>query len=155
MLISFVITFSSYSQNASEMGGPPTRNELIGYWKKINTPNEKEMNKENPWPQKYQWFAFYENGKVSSMMSDVDYDYTSKDLEPVFKMMQSENSPKFNLNGNLVIIENKQVENYKEIWGVNLFKKDLNEFIKKGTLLMTLDSGNGEIIYYRFLERLK
>src|SRR5690606_16322828 len=100
-LLSFGITLSLYAQNTSEMGGPPTRNELIGYWKKIITPNEEKLNKENPWPQKYQWFAFYENGKVSSMMSDVDYDYTSKDLEPIFTMMQSANSPTFNLNENM------------------------------------------------------
>lgn len=157
ILILFVIgiSFSVYSQNSSEMGGPPNRSELIGYWKKINIPNEEKMNKENPWPQKYQWFAFYEDGKISSMMSDVDYDYSSKDLEPIFKMMQSPNSPTFEVNGNFITIQNKQIENYQETWGANIFKKDLNEFIIKGTLVMSLDNGKGEVIYYRFLERIK
>ncbi|MFK5981329.1 MAG: hypothetical protein QM499_00320 [Flavobacteriaceae bacterium] len=148
-------SFSVFGQNNSEMGGPPTRLELIGYWKKINHPKEKELNKVNPWPQKYQWFAFYENGKVQSMMTGEDYEYNSEELTAIFKVFSNDQIPDYKLNGQMLTITNDQIKDYQELWGVNLFAADLNEFIKKGTLVMTLDNGNGEIIYYRFLKKIE
>ncbi len=151
-----IISFSVYGQEKeSEAGGPPKLNELIGYWKKVELPNEKKINQVNPWPQKFQWFAFYENGKVYSMMTDTDDDYSSKELKEIFDILPSEKAPQYQLNGQFLTIDNKEIENYQELWGVNLFAKDVNSILKKGRLIMTLDDGNGNVIYYRLLEKIE
>jgi hypothetical protein len=159
--ILFFLIFFSISvfgqENKSEAGGPPTISELIGFWKKVEFPNEDKMNKTNPWPQKFQWFAFYENGKVYSMMTDTDYDYSAKELKKIFKTLPIDKTPNFVLNGQFLTIDNKEIKNYQELWGVNLFAIDINEYLKKGYLIMSLDdgNGNGNVVYYRLLKRIK
>ena len=113
-----------------------------------------KINKNNPWPQKFQWFAFYENGKVYSMMSGEDYDYLSKGLKEIFDILPTKKTPNYKLNGQFLTIDNKEIRGYQELWGVNLFSKDINSFLKKGNLLMTLDDGSGNVIYYRLLKRI-
>ena len=153
------MTFLSFSvlgqENKSEAGGPPNLSELIGFWKKVELPNEDKINKSNPWPQKFQWFAFYGNGKVYSMMSDKDYDYSVKDLKEIFEILPVDKTPNFKLDGQFLTIDNKEIKDYQELWGVNLFAIDINDFLKKGNLMMTLDDGNGNVIYYRLLKRIE
>lgn len=156
ILVLFLIaSFSVAAQ--SDAGGPPKIEEIIGFWKKKNVEKIDKMNEENPWPQKYQWFAFYENGKVFSMMTDQDYNYSSKELKELFDVLPQEKTPNYKLKNQFVFIDNPEIKDYKEIWGVNLFAKDINDFLKKGNLIMTLDdgSGTGKVIYYRLLERIK
>lgn len=155
LILILCISFSLFGQKEkSNIGGPPKLSELTGFWKKKELPNEDSHNKVNPWPQKYQWFAFYENGKVYSMMSDQDYNYSSKDLKEIFSTLPLQKTPNYELDGQFLIIDNKEIENYHELWGVNFFKKDVNEFFKKGNLIMTLDDGNGNVVYYRLLQRI-
>jgi len=149
------ICISAFSQNKSEAGGPPTHSELVGFWKKVGFPNEEKLNQVNPWPQKFQWFAFYENGKVYSMMLDDDTNYTSKQLAEIFSVLPADTTPNYNLKGQFLTIDNKEIKDYQEIWGVNLFAKDINDFLKKGRLIMSLDDGKGNVIYYRLLERVQ
>ena len=157
--IIILLTFLSFSvlgqENKSEAGGPPNLSELIGFWKKVELPNEDKINKSNPWPQKFQWFAFYGNGKVYSMMSDKDYDYSVKDLKEIFEILPVDKTPNFKLDGQFLTIDNKEIKDYQELWGVNLFAIDINDFLKKGNLMMTLDDGNGNVIYYRLLKRIE
>ncbi|RZK56825.1 MAG: hypothetical protein EOO87_04530 [Pedobacter sp.] len=155
ILLTF-ISFSVFGQESkSEAGGPPKLSELVGFWKKVELANEDKLNKENPWPQKYQWFAFYENGKVYSMMSDKDYDYSAKDLKETFNILPADKTPNYKLEGQLLTIDNKEIKNYQELWGVNLFAIDINDFLKEGNLMMPLDDGNGNVIYYRLLKRIE
>ena len=155
ILVTF-LSLSLYGQkNSSDAGGPPKLSELLGVWKKVDLPDEDKINKENPWPQKYQWFAFYKNGKAYSMMSDSDYDYSEKDLKEIFKILPSDKTPDCKLDGQFLTIVNKEIKDYRELWGVNLFAKDINNFLKKGYLMMTLDDGNGSVIYYRLLKRIE
>jgi hypothetical protein len=156
VIIVFLYSVSFFSQeNNPTAGGPPKLSELLGFWKKVDIPNEEKLNQTNPWPQKYQWFAFYDNGKVYSMMSDKDNDYTSKELKEVFNALPSDKTPNFKLDGQFLTIDNKDIEDYKELWGVNLFAMDINDFLKKGNLIMTLDDGSGNVIYYRLLKKIK
>lgn len=154
LLIFFNFSVSG-QEKESEAGGPPILSELIGFWKKVELPNEDKINKSNPWPQKFQWFAFYENGKVYSMLSDKDYNYSIKDLKELFSILPSNKTPNYKLDGQFLTIDNKEIKDYQELWGVNLFAKDINDFLKKGNLMMTLDDGNGIVIYYRLLKRIE
>ena len=157
ILLSFFSVSIFAQENKSEAGGPPKLSELIGFWKKVEIPNEEKLNQVNPWPQKYQWFAFYENGKIYSMMSDKDYDYTSKELKEIFNVLPFDKTPDYKLNGQFLSIDNKEIKDYEEMWGVNLFAIDVNKFLKKGNLIMSLDDGkgNGNVIYYRLLKKIK
>ncbi|MDV7697209.1 hypothetical protein N6B72_09790 [Chryseobacterium soli] len=155
ILLSF-LSFSVFGQEkGSEAGGPPKLSELLGFWKKVELPNEDKLNKSNPWPQKFQWFAFYENGKVYSMMSDQDSDYSAKDLKEIFATLPAGKTPNYKLDGQFLTIDNKDIKDYQELWGVNLFAVDIDDFFKKGNLIMTLDDGNGNVIYYRLLQRIE
>ena len=156
LILLTLFSISLFAQeNKSEAGGPPKLSELIGFWKKVEIPNEEKLNQVNPWPQKYQWFAFFENGKVYSMMSDKDYDYTSKELKEVFNVLPFDKTPNYKLDGQFLNIDNKEIKDYQELWGVNLFAIDVNEFLKKGNLIMSLDDGKGNVIYYRLLKKIE
>ncbi len=157
-IIGVLLLFSSSffgQENESAAGGPPKLAELIGFWKKIELPNEEQLNIENPWPQKYQWFAFYENGKVYSIMSDEDHNYSLLELKEVFNILPAKKTPNYILNGQFLTIDNKEIKNYQEVWGVNLFAMEINEYVKKGNLMMTLDDGKGNVNYYRLLQRIE
>ena len=95
LLTCFFLSACGQESN-SEAGGLPKLSELIGFWKKVEMLNEEKPNTVNPFPQKYQWFAFYENGKVYSMMSDNDADYTAKNLKEIFDILPAEKTPDYN-----------------------------------------------------------
>lgn len=157
--IVFLFTFLSFSvfgqEKKSEAGGPPKLSELMGFWKKVEFPNEDKLNKSNPWPKKFQWFAFYDNGKVYSFMADRDYNYSSKELKEIFAILPIDKTPNYKLDGQFLTIDNKEIKGYQELWGMNLFAIDINDFLKKGSLMMTLDDGNGNVIYHRLLKRIE
>ncbi|WP_146133078.1 hypothetical protein [Arcticibacter pallidicorallinus] len=58
------------------------------------------------------------------------------------------------MNRLFLTIDNKDIKDYRELWGVNLFAIDVNDFFKKGNLIMTLDDANGNVVYYRLLRRV-
>ncbi len=138
----------------SDAGGPPTRQQLVGFWKMVELP-KKGVNQVEPWPLPYQWFAFYEDGKVYSMMTSEDGNHTAKELDELFKMLPKSRTPNYTYDGQFMTIDNPDVKNYQELWGVNLFAKDVEELAKKGDMIMSLDDGNGNAIYYRLLRRVK
>jgi hypothetical protein len=142
---------SQEKNTKSEAGGPATAKELVGFWKMIPLPNAA-MNKVNPWPQDFQWFWFTEKGKVYSMMKAENSEYSSTELATAFKILPKDMTPNYKLQGQFVIIDNPAIKNYKELWGTNLFAKDIEGIAKKGDLIMTLD---GKVLYYRLLRRIK
>jgi hypothetical protein len=140
----------------SSAGGPATAKELVGFWKMIPLPN-KAVNKVNPWPLAYQWFQFTESGKLYSMMLSDNNEYSSSELAATFKVLPKNTTPNYKVQGQFVTIDNPSVKNYKEIWGTNIFAKDIEGVAKAGDLIMTLDDGTntGKVIYYRLLRRIK
>jgi hypothetical protein len=88
-------------------------------------------------------------------MSDKDYDYSSKELKEVFNVLPYDKTPNYILNGQFLSIDNKEIKDYEEKWGVNLFAIDVNDFVKKGNLIMSLDDGKGNVIYYRLLKKIE
>lgn len=148
-------TLFSQEQKKSDAGGPPPKSELIGFWKMMELPNKEKMNEVNPWPQPYQWFAFFENGKIYSMMTTTDGNYTQKQLKQIFEVLPKERTPNYVYDGTFLIIDNPEIKDYQEVWGMNLFAKDIGTKIKKGDLIMSLDDGTGHPIYYRLLRKVE
>ena len=155
LLISLNVV-SQDQNNKSSAGGPATAQELIGYWEMIPLPNPK-MNKVNPWPQNYQWFEFTKDGKINSMMSSEYKEYSIQELHTVFEVFPKKRVPNYKVNRSFVTIDNPENKNYLEIWGTNIFAKDIEGIAKKGDLMMTLDDGTqtGKVVYYRLLRRIK
>jgi hypothetical protein len=155
LLLSFNVVAQDGNKK-SQAGGPATPNELIGFWKMVPLQNPK-INKINPWPQSYQWFEFSKDGKISSMMSDENKEHSSNELHTIFKVFSKNRIPNYKVNGSFVTIDNPEIKNYLEIWGTNIFAKDIEGIAKKGDLMMTLDDGTqtGNVVYYRLLRRVK
>lgn len=159
LIFLLLISYKSASQESttkSSAGGPATAQELIGYWRMVPLPNSAE-NKVNPWPQKYQWFEFTKEGKINSMMNSEDKKYSPKELHTIFEVFPKHRVPNYKIQGEFIIIDNPEVKNYLEVWGTNIFAKDIDGVAEKGDLIMTLDDGTltGKVIYYRLLRRIK
>jgi len=152
ILLLMLVSISSV--NAQKAGGAPKQEELIGYWKMEKWPTP-DVIKVNPWPQPYQWFAFYEDGRMLSMMNSTDGNYTSSDLEEIFSSLPKQKSPKYELKGLFLIVENPNIKDYQEMWGMNLFNRDVGDVLKKGDLVMSLAGSDGAPVYYRLLRRVK
>lgn len=137
----------------SEFGGPPEPQEIIGFWKMVPL-DKPEINKVNPWPMPYQWFAFYPDGHLVSMGKTEDTDYSRKDLEVLFSMIK-EKAPIYHWQDNFLIVQYPDLPGEYEVWGMNIFRKD-TRISKKGDLIMSLAGGkNMEPVYYRLLRPLK
>jgi hypothetical protein len=156
VLVLSLVSITSFSQGSqgSEAGGPPNMTELIGFWKMVDIPDKDKLNKVNPWPQPFQWFGFYASGKVYSMMTSKDANYSAKELNEIFNNLPADKTPNYKLLGQFLTVNHPQIKDYQELWGVNLFAKDVNDLFKKGYLMMTLDDGNGNVAYYRLLKRV-
>jgi hypothetical protein len=89
------------------------------------------------------------------MTASEDGNYSAKELNEIFKGLPADKTPNFKLLGQFLTVDNPQPKNYQELWGVNLFAKDVKELLKKGYLIMTLDNGSGNVAYYRLLKRVE
>ena len=53
-------------------------------------------------------------------------------------------------------VENPEIEGYFELWGMNIFTRDMKQVVKKGDLVMSLaDPETLEPIYFRLLRKVK
>ncbi len=149
----FVTSFVTSIANASDVGGPPKPDEVIGYWKMV--PIDKPgLNKVNPWPMPYQWFAFYPDGHLVSMGKTENAKYDRKQLEAIFKSVK-DSAPKYSWRQNFILVEYPNAPGKSEIWGMNLLRKDAG-FMKAGDLIMSLAGDkDGAPVYYRLLEPVK
>lgn len=159
LFFALFLSLTSVAQDTykkSSTKGSVKAQELLGCWKMIPIPNLK-TNKVNPWPKPYQWFEFTKGGKISSMMSSENKEYSANELQAIFKVFSKNRIPNYKVNGSFVTIDNPDIENYLEIWGTNIFAKDIEGIAKKGDLMMTLDDGTqtGNVVYYRLLRRIK
>lgn len=141
--------------NANLTNGPPNSDEIIGYWKQKKWP-KSTMNKVNPWPLPFQYFAFYEDGHYVTIMSSSDNPVTPDSLDQLKSTFGAE-SPNFKWLGKFIMITNPAIDNYSEIWGMNIIRKmDTRLPFGEGDLVMSLaGKNNGSAIYYRWLTRMK
>ena len=157
IIIVILMTFTSKidaQSDTSKIGFFPSKQQLIGVWEMIELPN-KDLNQVNPWPLPYQWFRFDSNGKICSFMTSVKKKYSIYELDVLFNTFPKNKTPNYHLLGQFLTIDNPDIDDYQEVWGVNVFSKDVEGVAKKGDLIMTLDDGEGEVIYYRLLRKVE
>lgn len=137
--------------------GPPSPHEIIGYWKLVSWPGTlQSMNKINPWPLPYQYFAFYADGQHISIMVSQEETPTPETFDFVKSTFKGKN-PTYTWAQNFIIVTQPEIENYQEIWGMNIIRKSKPPLpMAEGDIIMSLAGGeNGEAVYYRWLTRIK
>lgn len=133
------------------------KSQIIGHWELVQWPDEakKKMNKVDPWPSKYQWFAIYENGTMFSMMSTHPEQVNSKKLDELSRMMPSTVS--YTLKNDTFLVRHSDIKNYEEVWRVNVITKRIEkngvEFLPED-ILMSLYRGKSMPVYYRHLRKI-
>jgi hypothetical protein len=149
-----MLSFSAYAQEQKAPAAKyAVQNDLIGYWKKVEVPTAI-INEVNPWPQKFQWFAFYESGKMYSFMSDTKFDLSVRELHEIFMALPDKSCPTYEISGKFLFVTNESIQDYSETWGIKLLTRDVNSYLKDGNIIMTLDDGEGNAIYARILQRI-
>lgn len=144
------------SAKGNEYGGPPTKEQIVGIWKLVDGIDLGDILPEgHPWAHPYQYYAFYEDGRFNSMTSTYDTESTLESLEEAFSVLPAERSPKYNYKTPFLTISYPDVPDGTELWGMNLFVKDMGEKIKKGDLVMSMDDGVRELVYMRVLRRME
>ena len=132
--------------------------QLHGCWKKINFPDAitKQMNKVDPWPRKYQWYCFEQDGTLSSMHSSVDEKITKEELLRSFAILPKTFSYELGPRGIIKTWDKAGLQTL--FWPSAFLGKDVSAegiFMKKGTLIMSLHSPEQSTpIYYRYLSRI-
>ena len=153
LFASFLLLAASRT-GADERGGFAKPGDVVGYWQMI--PMSAELtakNVENPWPLPHQTFAIYANGEMFSHMSTHATDHTPASLDQLHATFPNAVRYAFDADGFLVVTRSDQPDQ-PERWGVNLLAQDFTsggtEF-KAGDLLMSLDDGQGHVVYRRLL----
>ena len=140
-----------------DRGGFAQKRDVIGYWTMI--PMSAELAAKNvatPYPLPYQYFAIYQNGEMFSHMSTHATAHTPESLDKLHEIIPHTVHYKFNKDGFMVVTRDDQPE-ADEFWGVNLIAKDFSSGgtdFKAGDLLMSLDDGQGNVVYRRLLRRI-
>lgn len=151
--------YSWAQKNNSEFGRFAKKDEIVGCWKLVPIPPEvaQKINKVNPWPLPYQWFAIYNDGRIFSYMSSNDQNLKASELEETFKVIPANMTYEF--NSGFMTISYSDLKNIKELWGVNLIKKEVK--IKgvaptlPGDIVMSLQGSQKDgVIYYRHLRKI-
>lgn len=134
-----------------------SRPQLIGYWELIPPhPDYADNPKFNPGPLPFQWFAFYDSGKmVSIKTNDPLRKVTPKDLDRLLRD-QSNQAATFTFSNGFLTVTETGATTAKELWGVNAIIRKVMigkvEYLP-GDLVMSLDSG-GKVALYQHLRRI-
>jgi hypothetical protein len=148
--------FLSRSSVADDPGRFATKDDVIGFWKMLPLKSPEKVNKVNPWPLPYQWFAFYEDGSLTSMASTEDKVLSRKELAEAFDIVKS-SAPRYSWSNGFMVVTYLSPPS-TEHWGVNIVTSNLELSIGKlqpGDLIMTLAGGSdGGPVYYRILRKV-
>ena len=130
------------------------RSAVIGHWRMVQLTEEtrQKINKIDPWPQPYQYFAFYEDGRHNFAFSSKDM--TVADLEAVFATGES-----FRFE----YLEEHRVYRITQPDGISLYmtisvcRRPLNlvnSRFETGDLLMAILDNKGQRVHHRQLRRM-
>lgn len=136
-----------------------SRQQLIGYWELVQWPEAEKMrsNKLDPWPgTKYQWYGFFADGHLCTMMTTRREIHTRQELEDLFRVMPPVIQYTLRDNG-VMIVTRTDVKNYGEIW--NVFYCVKQRFVNgidflPGDILMVLKNRQNQPVYYRHLRKV-
>lgn len=130
--------------------------EVVGHWKMVPMSAElNSQNKVNPWPQPVQFFAFYSDGRTFSYMSSAESDQTPESLDKLNGMLPQ--TMRYSFKEGFLVVTRADDPGSEEKWGVNLLTEDFTSGgtdFAEGDLLMSLDDGQGNVVYRRLVRRI-
>ncbi|MCX5863772.1 MAG: hypothetical protein NTW42_01685 [Deltaproteobacteria bacterium] len=154
-----LLIYSGTQKSNSEVGRFAKKEEIVGYWKLVTLPHDlsQKINKVNPWPLPYQWFAIYNDGKIFSFMSSKDQVLTAIELDKLCKSIPPNTTYEF--NSGFLTVSYSDMKNIKELWGVNIIKKEIKirgvAPALPGDIVMSIQGGPKDgIIYFRHLRKI-
>lgn len=153
----FLLLAADPARAEDSRGGFAQPGDVVGYWTMV--PMSAELaakNVVNPWPLPHQYFAIYANGEMFAHMSTHATDHTPASLDQLHAMLPKTVHYAFNADGFMVVTRADQPD-ARELWGVNLLAQDFTSGgtdFKAGDLLMSLDDGQGQVVYRRLLRRI-
>ena len=136
-----------------------TKDDVFGCYEKINFSAEvsKKMNAIEPWPAKFQWFCFDDDGTMYNLNQSDHTEYTEDVLWEAFKKIPKDIAYTIPRKGIIVTVQKSAKQ--RILWGASKVKGILfrvgNQNIPNGTLIMSLYSPKvKKHIYHRFLKRV-
>ncbi len=134
-----------------------TPEEVVGHWKMV--PMSAELNAQNkvdPWPLPVQFFAFYPDGRTFAYMSSAPSHQTPESLDKLNSMLPQ--TVRYVFQDGFLVVVREDSPGTEEKWGVNLITEDFHSGgtdFEEGDIVMSLDSGQGEVAYRRLIRRLE
>lgn len=155
LLLSLVVVPAMAEE--SPVGQFASRPQLIGYWELVPPhPDFADNPMFNPGPLPFQWFAFYDSGKmVSIKTNDPLRKVTPKDLDRLLRD-QSNQAASFTFSNGFLSVTEPGGTTARELWGVNAITRKAmlgNVEHLPGDLVMSLDNG-GKVASYQHLRRI-
>ncbi len=155
LLLSLVVVPAMAEE--SPVGQFASRPQLIGYWELVPPhPDFADNPMFNPGPLPFQWFAFYDSGKMVSIKTNDPFrKVTPKDLDRLLRD-QSNQAASFTFSNGFLTVTEPGANTAKELWGVNAITRKAmlgNVEHLPGDLVMSLDGG-GKVTFYRHLRRI-
>lgn len=132
--------------------------DIIGCWERVDFSEEakKQVNEIEPWPIRYQWFCFEEDGTLSTYGASSYSMQTSETLREVFKSLPKDITYTI-LQDGIIKTEQKSAQQ-SIIWGAYFMGKTVifdEKLFKKGTFIMSIFSQEKQKnIYYRYLKKV-
>ncbi len=148
------------SDSKSQENSPvESAEQITGCWEMIVFPEEikQKINAIDPWPIKYQWFYFSEDGSLNTMGStDAHQDMTAADLEELFA--SSPRDIEYSIPKPGIILTKQLSVKQNLVWISRFAGAPLSiggMRVEKGTLVMSLFSEKeNKPLYSRFLKRM-
>lgn len=157
LAISLLLYAGSTLQAEEAAGRSATCDDLVGFWKLVPL-NDASINEVDPWPLPYQWFGFYEDGRLVTMGRTEDADYSANELDEILSVMK-ESAPKYYCDESWLIVEYQDGSGLSELWGKNIFTRRAGLNNKQpfeiGDVVMSLSAvDDGRPMYFRWLRQL-
>lgn len=135
-----------------------TQTDLVGNWERLPFPTGA-VNRFEPWPMRYQYFAVRSDGQINWMMTTEKQEgMTAGGLDQILDRIPPN---RYQFSGGFAMITYPNTPNMKELWIVRAVQKDMvigGVESKLGDVLMVkLQNGEGgeiQPVYLRLLRRL-
>lgn len=133
--------------------------DVTGCWERIRFSDsvEKEMNRVEPWPLKFQVYCFEADGTLYSASSSAPMEVSAASLRATFATMPKDIS--FQIPQEGILVTNQPSADQRLAWGAYIYSDDIlfdGQVVARGTLVMSLYSEKEKRnAYYRYLRKLE
>ena len=157
LLLACLALGANLAKAEDPFGRAATPAEVIGAWERMPYPAAvaKEINRVNAWPLPFQYFLMLEDGRINWIMSRArQIGLTRQGLLETLERLPWN---RYKARPGRMEIDYPASPEIRESWRIDIVTRDLLVVglpHRKGDLVMSLEVGGSEIIYYRTLRKL-